>query len=420
MPGRVYVMGEFSRRQGVVLAFMTLASLVVLAHSVMQVLSPGGATDFHSYWYYGHFVRMGLDPYQVYFEGVQAVQAPTPQPGLANTPANTAPLVLALSVFSWLPWEQAKVLWLLVNLALTLWIPGMVIALLPGREALTAFSRALLYFVFFALQGTRIANWVGQTTLLVFALMLGALLLRREHKVWAGVCLGFALSKYSLAMAVFLFLWLHREYLILALGVAVQALGVLIVSLLGGHSPLITLQHYVKMVERHAPLPGIHAASLAPGSSAFAAAVVLAAVLALILFYIYYGRQWKASPAEPGVRLSFMDLHALAFLLLWSLLAVYHRAYDTVVVIVFLSLFLVGLWGTFGWRLREGERKVLAGFVVVFVVVMSLPSSLMGFVLPAQVMPRWYAAVSYGTTGVLVLALAVTAWLLGRIQSCNT
>ncbi len=195
-----------------------------------------------------------------------------------------------------------------------------------------------------------------------------------------------------------------------------QAIGVLIVSLLGGHSPLITLQHYVKMVERHAPLPGIHAGSLAPGSSVFAAIVVLAAVFALMVFYIYYERHWKVSPAEPGIQLSFVDLHALAFLLLWSLLAVYHRAYDTVVVIVFLSLFLVDLSGPFGWRLRERERNALIAFVAVFVGVMSLPSSLMGFVLPAQVMPRWYAAVSYGTTGVLFLALVVTTWLLGRIH----
>jgi len=87
----------------------------------------------HSYWYHGHYVKAGEDPYQAFFDGVVTENLPPAQPGLANTPANTAPLVLGLSIFSWLSWTQAKTFWMFINLCLTLLIPGLVIRLLPEK-----------------------------------------------------------------------------------------------------------------------------------------------------------------------------------------------------------------------------------------------------------------------------------------------
>jgi len=114
---------------------------------------------------------------------------------------------------------------------LTKLIPGLVIRLLPEKNSLTGFHKLLIFFVFFILQGTRIANWVGQTTLLVFFFMLTALLVTRKNEFLAGILLGIALSKYSLAISVFLFLLLKREYLILIISLVVQVLGAAIVSL---------------------------------------------------------------------------------------------------------------------------------------------------------------------------------------------
>ncbi len=50
-------------------ALMLVITLVVFWHSMGQTLSPLGATDFHSYWYHGHFVRLGENPYRAFFDG---------------------------------------------------------------------------------------------------------------------------------------------------------------------------------------------------------------------------------------------------------------------------------------------------------------------------------------------------------------
>ncbi|NKQ36716.1 MAG: hypothetical protein HF973_14020 [Chloroflexi bacterium] len=124
------------------LFLMLPASIIFALFSVREVLLPRGSADFHSYWFSGHFLRQGTDPYQAFFDrrvpsvpvhyvdGLTTEQAPVAQPGLAITPANTAPITLLLSLFSWLSWPSAKLLWLmpawyqLVSAAMTLTLLG--------------------------------------------------------------------------------------------------------------------------------------------------------------------------------------------------------------------------------------------------------------------------------------------------------
>lgn len=411
----------------IIIPLMGLIVLFILGNSITQSLAPSGSTDFHSYWYYGHFVRQGDDPYLAYFsqttptvpvqylDNIRTDTLPIAKPGLAHTPANTAPIVLLLSLFSWVSWESAKTIWMIINLTITLLIPWLVIHLLPDQKTFSFFQISLIFFSFFILQGTRIANWVGQTTILVFALMLGSLLLARKNRVLAGLMLGVALSKYSLAMAVFLFLCFKREYHLLIISIITQLGATLLISLLGNHSPLLTFNHYFKMIVHHTFLPGIHIGSLfAPESKWALILVALVSIVFFIQLWLNRTSFWDNHLARNG-RLTFNEWHIFSSFILWSLLVVYHRAYDTLTVIIFITLMSYGLNQMAGWTISSGKKQVLLFFYFFFLAVMSIPASVMGIILPAHIMPVWYQVISNVTTVTLLTAFSVNLWLLHRL-----
>jgi hypothetical protein len=70
----------------------------------------------------------------------------------------------------------------------------------------------VICFAFYGFVGTRVSVGTGQTTLFVFALMLGALLTMSKNWFASGIMLGFALSKYSVALPVFLFMLYEQKY----------------------------------------------------------------------------------------------------------------------------------------------------------------------------------------------------------------
>ena len=108
-----------SRALKILLIFMVLYSVISLGRAVARGLGPVGGQDFHSYWYSGHFVRQGQDPYRAFFDrekpnvpinyldGAVTRELPVARSGLCKTPANTAPLVLLLSLFSLFSWFRS-------------------------------------------------------------------------------------------------------------------------------------------------------------------------------------------------------------------------------------------------------------------------------------------------------------------------
>jgi hypothetical protein len=320
-----------------------------------------------------------------------------------------------MSVFSWFPWPEAKLLWMFLNLLFTLLIPILTIKLLPQQDTLSRFQKITIFFIFFILQGTRIANWVGQATLLVFCMMLGALLLRQKHKVLAGILLGFALSKYSLAVGVFLFLLLKREYFILALSLVVQIFGVVIASLLGGQPIFFTLNYYVRLITQYSVFPGIHLASLFPANNVVALLLALFATLILGIYLWQMRHRVSSTLSGPELTLSFTDWHLLSILLLWSLLVVYHRAYDTLVVIILIVTLIYGFTQPKRWQISAKTRQGLGLFLIFFLGMMSIPSSVMSVVFSASFMPVWYEWVSYAMTLTLIAAACLVAWLYTRV-----
>lgn len=395
------------------LFLMLLASIVFTLFSVREVLLPRGSTDFHSYWYSGHFLRQRNDPYQAFFDrhepsvpvhyvdGITTEQAPVAQPGLAITPANTAPITLLLSLFSWLSWPTAKLLWLAFNMVLVLIIPWLVIKLLPDGADLPWAGKAFIFLAFFCLQGTRLSIWTGQTTLPVFVLMLLALLTLPQNPALPGTFLGIALAKYSLALPLFLYLLYKRRYKVIGVGLIWQGVALLLVAWLGRVSPLSIAGNYVRLFLHHTGLPGIHLTSLFPESTILRATAVILLTIAVgwVLF-----RQYRIDQKANRI---LVDFYIFTILVLWTLLVAYHRAYDTAVIILFIALSVYELTHN---NINPIQKKVLMVFLGIFIIVLSIPSSLMAFVLPAGLMPAWYQLVSAATTITLLAALLISTW----------
>ena len=97
------------------IALLAIYLLPVMYYIVAGTLNQTGAKDFHQFWYAGQFILLGRDPYQAYLSGAEL---PMRQPGLEIIPSNSPPMLLALTLFSLLPWTVAKLVWLVVNLLL--------------------------------------------------------------------------------------------------------------------------------------------------------------------------------------------------------------------------------------------------------------------------------------------------------------
>lgn len=397
----------------IVLALLALFSLVRIVSRAQD--APGGV-DFHSYWFSGHFVRQGENPYAAfarraepelpisYLDGTITTSLPVAQPGLARTPANTAPLLLLLSLFSWFSWPVAQWMWLAISVGLMLWTPWLALRLLPASP-----PRWLSWWValaFYAFTGVRVAVWSGQTTLIVFVLML---LAHRavERRPWlAGLALGLALSKYSLALPLAL-LWLYRRrWLPLLLALLTQVAGLLIVSTLANGGLADTLRLYWQLFLRHANQPGIHLGGFWPQSTLWQ--ILAAAAIGLTVLAALW--RWRRQSPAPT---AYNDLLLLALFSLATVLAAYHRLYDVVPVILFLATAAYALSLPPAW-LTVRQQTGLALVTATVVGLLCLPGEVMGRVLPASLAPLYLTAANALITAALLLGLAVTIWLLRR------
>src|SRR6185503_5078660 len=89
-----------------------LYSIAVITYIFIETGKPLGARDFHQFWYAGHFILQGRDPYAAYFageqpklpikylDGVVADHYPVAQGDLTIIPSNTPMMLLLLAPFS--------------------------------------------------------------------------------------------------------------------------------------------------------------------------------------------------------------------------------------------------------------------------------------------------------------------------------
>lgn len=323
----------------------TLYAGLTLAYMLYNSFTnPLGSIDFHSYWYAAHFLREGRDPYQAYLttatptppisyvDGITVNDDPA-QSRLQQVPVNTAPILLLLSPLAYLSWVPAKGVWLALNTLLMLVAPWLTLWLAEQHDIkLSRWGQLAVAVAFYAIAAPRFVVGYGQTSMFVYDVMIGALLLYRSHPLGAGVALGIALSKYSLVFPILLLFAYWRQWRVLAVAGAVQVLGLLAINVLGGTTPLTTIQAYLALALEHTAKSGIHIGSLYNGSALFR---VLAPIgLTLVIGAGFYRLRSQFA--------SFGEFSLIVIGLLWGVLVVYHRMYDGLLILPFLVLLV---WG---------------------------------------------------------------------------
>lgn len=279
--------------------------------------------------------RNGIDFLTYYNGAIEWVAGPpsgaTP---VSVYPPFATPIISPLALFSF---EQARVLWLGINLLAT----GTSIYL-----ALSYFSdwpaRAKYYLALLVVSWApfRVTLRVGQISLIITALILGALVARsRKRKYLAGVLLGLSLCKFTLSFPFFLYFLWKKEWRALAAAISLIVilteayalrLGLSMVEVVRGYTAILgqlsvsTDSLWVGSTEIKPLLiwltrgdPGV--ANLLWGTLFIASLIVLAVIFA---------RRPQAERAH------------VAILALFALWAVYHRSYDSVLYILPVALLI--------------------------------------------------------------------------------
>lgn len=280
----------------------------------------------------------------------------------------------------------------------------------PGR-----WLRWALALVFLGMNATRTTLSIGQTGVLVLALMGGAWVLAERRPTLAGVLLGLALSKYSLAVAAAGYLLLERRWRTLMVALLVQGAAFLALALWVGQSPLVLAAEYLAMLPMVGRVEGIQLTALLPDLPwmALAVAVGLTALVfgALGLWQV---RLPRAGLPPQEVRLA--ELQALAALSLWALLVAYHRAYDVVLAWLAAAALAFGLAMGGTWRLHRALRALLGAFLAGFTLLLLAPAGgLTRGLLPEAMAGLWTARYLQAVTVSLALALLVMLILLFRV-----
>ena len=409
--------------------FAALYAVVVLGYLFAETGKPTGSRDFHQFWYAGNFIIQGRDPYAAYFagerpalpihylDGVTVTQYPVAQGDLAIIPSNTPMMLLLLAPFSFFSWNVAKWLFLIFNLLFMIITGSLVLRRMPfGGVKLARIDEVLIFLIYFDFSATRIAIENGQTTLMVFLLMLIAILFAERSWLLSGLALGIALSKYSLSLPVFLFLLYKKKFKLLVAAMSVQVLGLLGLALLGRNSPVAVAQENFRLFFQLFDQPGVHLARFFERFTANKLLTEIPVLVMTLLVFIPLLR-WlrKYKPRTPAAE-EILDFHLLNILFLWTMLVAYHRLYDTLILIFFFILVFKGLAAPNIWKLHRRERNALLGFLAFTPLILILPARLVD-----KVLPDYYGTVSDSVTTILFLImLAISMFLLRRFLQMET
>jgi hypothetical protein len=296
-------------------------------------------------------------------------------------------------------------------------IPPLILRIFAPEERWGRWITAIFVLVFVGLTSTRYAGSSGQVTFLVLLLALGSIHFSKSRPYTAGILLGIALSKYSLSIGFFLYLLLfERNYRTTLTALAVQALGLLGLSIMSGTGIVEIVRGYIFMLVHHAQLEGIHLASLFPSKPwelPITILLTLAVSMPLLLWYKRNKEQIVNKQLSPTHR-----QHLLTVLSLWALLVAYHRAYDVVLYILFISIGLQLCRFPKLWNLTRRSRNFLLVFVAITTLFFMLPAgSIISDLLPGEIGRTWTLFSVHMTTLILSAALTITLFLLFRLRN---
>jgi hypothetical protein len=280
-----------------------------------------------------------------------------------------------------------------------------------GGVKLPRIQELLIFLVYFDFSATRIAIENGQTTLLVFLLMMIALIFSKRAWYVAGLALGLALSKYSLSIPVFLFFLYQKNVKVLALAVAVQLAGVIGIAALSGGTPVKVIYENIMLLFRLFDQPGVHLSRWFEFISDNHYVSIIPSLVMTALVFIPVLLWLKRTPRGTVEQEQIRDFHILTVLFIWTILVAYHRLYDTLILIFFVILVFKGLARPGIWELSHRGRNALLAFMAVFIpLILILPARIVDLLLPF-----YYGRVGdFMTTILLVVMLAISMFLLWR------
>jgi hypothetical protein len=402
---------------------LAIYAAAVLAYIFIETGKPLGSRDFHQFWYAGHFIIQGHDPYAAYFageqpklpidylNGVTVNQYPVAQGDLAIIPSNTPLMLLLLTPFSYFSWTVAKWMVLVINLILMLITGWLVLRRVPfAGFKLSGMDELLIFLVYFDLSATRIAIENGQTTLFVFLLMLLAVICAKRSWQIGGLALGIALSKYSLSLPIFLFFLYKKNFKVLLLAISIQIIGLLGISVIGKNSPIVVAEENFRLFFELFDQPGVHLArffeSFTDNKLLTEIPVLIMTLLVFVPLFLWLRKNKSITPATEEI----IDFHLLTILFIWTMLVAYHRLYDTLILIYFFVLVWKGLAYPNLWKLNMRERWALLTYLAITPLILILPARLVD-----RVIPEYYGTVSDSVTTILfVIMLTISMLLLRR------
>lgn len=279
--------------------------------------------------------RNGIDFFNYYQEAVEWVAGFSSGDITIDVyPPFAKPVLSPLALFSF---EQARVLWLGINLLAAGTCICLVLSYFSGWPARAKYYLALLMVSWAPF---RVTLRVGQLSLVITALILGALVARsRKRPYLAGVLLGLSLCKFTLSFPFFLYFLWKKEWRALAAAISLiviltQAhalrLGLSLAEVIRGYSGILG-QLSVSTDSLWVGSTGIKPLLiwLARGDPAVANVLwVIILVASLIILAVIFARRPQAERAH------------VAILSLFALWAVYHATYDSVLYILPVALLI--------------------------------------------------------------------------------
>ncbi|MGE5721661.1 MAG: glycosyltransferase 87 family protein [Sphingomonadales bacterium] len=267
---------------------------------------------------------MREDPYRRFLQvpiGPDAQARPDANP-FGVFPVQVPSALMLLWPYAMLSWPGAKLAWLISNLLFT---AGLLLLafrrLLPGRSPWLYAAIGALFVIGMPWRNI-IAN--GQHLLASLFLFLLALeLADRRRPVPAGIALAAALLKYTVILFLLPYLILKRQWLPIAVALAIHAAMTLAIALRLHTDPATLVLESFRIAIRLQPQGYVDLSALTAASG-------IPPMLALAAGALLFGMEiWIAA-----VRPTRDEALFLAALCLLAPLLVYHRAYDFVLLIV--------------------------------------------------------------------------------------
>ena len=385
------------------------------------------SVDFHSFWYYNQLLREGRDPYQGYLrndapqfpikhlDGVTASPDDLLRPmgsfDLMTAYPYTAPFVLGLTPLAFFTWPVARAIWLALNLGMLLLIPWLACRFVQSSTLRIPFEiELLLALLFYSFLPVKVVIGYGQTSLLILTLMLVSLLLARQDRdILAGIVLGVALSKYSLAIGVLIFFLFQMKIRLMVAAAVTQLAALLVLALQASTSPLAIVEDYLDVGSKVGRQAGIHLENylhFLPGIVAIGIALLCTVVVLAAVFAWF-----RQAPGSPG------DALTASPLITWSLFPAYHNYYDVAVLIITLAFVVLVLYHSGRWRLSSSETAALAALVLIALGLLVFPgTSLVERVAPSLVQAWGHMQEHWGMTLIVLALTGVQLWLLARLR----